>query len=93
MRHSTILVAAVGSLALAACSPPANDKAAAEKAPAAALGHTAEQTRNLATFDDLDFNVYSGRSGTSSVAATPRTSWSTILTARPPRACPPIWTC
>ena len=61
MRHSTILVAAVGSLALAACSPPANDKAAAVKAPAAALGHTAEQTRNLATFDDLDFNVYSGQ--------------------------------
>ena len=65
MRHSTILIAAVGSLALAACSPPASDKSVAEKAPAATAAarstHTAEQARNLANFDDLDFNVYSGQ--------------------------------
>ncbi|MFK0300118.1 ester cyclase [Brevundimonas sp. NPDC090276] len=60
MRH-LILLAASG-LALAACSPPAADKTK-EKAPeaAAAPGHTAEQARNLANFDDLDFNVYSGQ--------------------------------
>ena len=62
MRSPAAAVIAATSLSLLACSPPAADKGA-DKAPAtaAATGHTAEQARNLATFDDLDFNVYSGQ--------------------------------
>ena len=53
----TILSAAAVVLAATACAPTNADKSAA--APAGA--RTAEQEANLATFDDLDFNVYSGQ--------------------------------
>ena len=55
MRLS-ILTAAAAVLA-AACSP----SGAGKGVPAQADQRTAEQERNLATFDDLDFNVYSGQ--------------------------------
>lgn len=50
-------------LAMAACSqPPAkapSEPSAAQTTGPAGSTHTAEQARNLANFDDLDFNVYS----------------------------------
>lgn len=50
-------------LAVAACSqPPAKapaEPSADQATPAAGSTRTAEQARNLANFDDLDFNVYS----------------------------------
>lgn len=56
MRLS-ILTAAAAVLAAAACSPTGVGK----NASAQAGTRTAEQEKNLATFDDLDFNVYSGQ--------------------------------
>ncbi len=54
MSRSILSAAAV--LAVAACAPTGADKDSAQ-----AGTRTAEQERNLATFDDLDFNVYSGQ--------------------------------
>ncbi len=54
MRLS-ILTAAAAVLAAAACSPTGAGKSASAQAGT----RTAEQEKNLATFDDLDFNVYS----------------------------------
>jgi len=56
MRLS-ILTAAAAVLAAAACSPTGAGKSASAQADA----RTAEQEKNLATFDDLDSNVYSGQ--------------------------------
>ncbi len=56
MRLS-ILTAAAAILATTACSPTGANKSAAVQAGT----RTAEQEQNLATFDDLDFKVYSGQ--------------------------------
>ncbi|MGH6651879.1 MAG: ester cyclase [Sphingopyxis sp.] len=49
------------SLSIAACSgSPSSDKNGAPEANASS-GHSEEQKKNLANFDDLDFRVYSGQ--------------------------------
>jgi len=48
-RHALIALSAIGLAVTAAGASPAKQR------------HTAEQTRNLKNFDDLDFRVYSGQ--------------------------------
>ena len=64
------LTVMAGALVVGACTDSANkDSENKDSAKASATGamtaqgstHSAEQTRNLAAFDDLDFNVYSGQ--------------------------------
>ena len=63
MAKHLISVAAVALVGVAACSPPekASPPATATTTAAAPTGHTETQRRNLATFDDLDYRVYSGQ--------------------------------
>lgn len=66
VRNRAVIAASLAlCVSLAACSKKADDTAVAEGAADAATTtgstHTAEQTKNLATFDDLDFRVYSGQ--------------------------------
>jgi len=58
VKHSIATIAAsVAIIALSACAP-----TGANQSPASKIGtRTAEQEKNLATFDDLDFKVYSGQ--------------------------------
>lgn len=49
------------SLSLAACSGSPASKESKGVQATASTRHTAEQERNLANFDDLDFRVYSGQ--------------------------------
>lgn len=58
MKHSIATIAAsVAIIALSACAP-----TGAGQNPTPKSGtRTAEQEKNLATFDDLDFNVFSGQ--------------------------------
>ena len=67
VRNRAVTTAAlVSCVFLAACSKGTEDSTAATKGAAdatttTASTHTAEQTKHLATFDDLDFRVYSGQ--------------------------------
>lgn len=66
-NYSLFLAVAAGSLLVGACTENApsdtkkNTATAATGMTAQGSTHTDEQTKNLATFDDLDFNVYSGQ--------------------------------
>jgi len=58
VKHSIATIAAsVAIIALSACAPTDADQSPVSKSGT----RTAEQEMNLATFDDLDFNVYSGQ--------------------------------
>ena len=62
---SFVAAVLVACVSLSACSGEADRGSAVENTAQAgassASSHTAEQTKNLATFDDLDFRVYSGQ--------------------------------
>jgi len=55
------LLVLAASLSIAACSAQQASDMAGGSTGADATGHTEEQQRNLANFDDLDFRVYSGQ--------------------------------
>lgn len=64
MRHApSALTASLATVALlSACSAPnRSHDSRSEGTSVAGAGHTEEQKRNLANFDDLDFRVYSGQ--------------------------------
>lgn len=56
---SFVLLAALLSLPACSASPTSNERDSVQATPS--TGHTDEQKRNLANFDDLDFRVYSGQ--------------------------------
>lgn len=61
MNRKAVLGSVVASIALAACSQPAPQMPPATDAPGEyTRAQTDEERAHLATFDDLDFNVYTG---------------------------------
>jgi len=56
-RHLFLVAAGAMALSLFACT----DKGTTSDTMSQGCGHTAEQEKNLKTFDDLDFRVYSGQ--------------------------------
>lgn len=54
-------LAVAAALSVAACSRGSDEQSTGAVASPPAAGHTEEQQRNLANFDDLDFRVYSGQ--------------------------------
>lgn len=64
-NYPIVLAVMAGSFVVGACTDSANkadaQSSVADSGAVQGATHNAEQVKNLATFDDLDFNVYSGQ--------------------------------